>query len=49
MYNDPDKPLTVKEVESALKQLKQNKAAGLDLLLNAFFIHGTKYFDADFK
>ena len=42
MYNDLDKPFTVKEVESALKQLKQNEAAGLDLLLNEFFIHGKK-------
>ena len=40
MYNDLDKPFTVKELESALKQLKQKIAAGLDLLLNEFFIHG---------
>ena len=31
MYSDLDKHFTVKEVESARKQLKQNKAAGLDL------------------
>ena len=40
MYNNLDKPFTVKELESALKRLKQKKAAGLDLLLNEFFIHG---------
>ena len=42
MYNDLDKPFTVEEVESALKQFKQNKAAGLDLLSNEFFIHGKR-------
>ena len=35
MYNDLDKPFIVEEVESALKQFKQNKAAGLDLLLKS--------------
>ena len=40
MYNDLDKHFIVKEEESALKQFKQNKATGLDLLLNKFFIHG---------
>ena len=40
MYEELNHPVTVNEVKNSIKQLKSGKSAGLDLLLNKFYIHG---------
>ena len=40
MYEELNQPVTVDEVKNSIKQLKSGKSAGLDLLLNEFYIHG---------
>ena len=40
MYEEWNQPVTVDEVKNSIKQLKSGKSAGLDLLLNEFYIHG---------
>ena len=37
-FEELDRPITVREVEYAIKNLNRNKAAGIDCLMNEFFI-----------
>ena len=39
MYEELNQPVTIDEVKNSIKQLKSSKSAGLDLLLNEFYIH----------
>ena len=40
LYEELNEEVTLDELQKSIKQLKSGKAAGLDLLLNEFFIHG---------